>query len=822
MLQHLWNDVRYAARRLGAGPGFTAAAVLTIALGVGVNTGIFSVLNGLTLRELPMPDADQLVNIHQIVEGDESRRSEGSSSAFSTSEYRIYRDRAQTVTDILGYSAQQWSVSLGEEPSRRLSATFVTCNYFEVLRRPPVLGSGFTGQHCEPGAAPTIVLGHDVWSRAFGADPDIIGRDVVVNRRSFTVVGVAPQGMRGVGMMPVSAFLPIATQPMVTQSLDIYGDERTAWLALIGRRDGASVDQVRAELGVIATGIDRQRPPRETTLVVDRARPFSEPWLRPVLFAVGGVVMAAFGLVLLIACANVANLMLARASGRSREIAVRLSLGASRARIVQQLLTESMLLATAGGLLGSALAIASSQALFAFALSTLPVPELLIDASPDARVLAFSLALSLGTGIVCGLAPALHVSKPGLHNAMKQDAIEGSRGTGSRLRGTLVGIQVAVSMVLMIAAGLLLRGLNAAQNVEPGFAFENVSTASISLTEDYSDAERRAAFHLQFMERVRSQPGIDAVAQAAVLPLSASLRGSNVRLPGRDDPVFARVTSVSPGYFSLLDIPIVRGRTFTEAELTEGSTAVIVTEATARRFWPGQDPIGQTIITPRADYVTGGALGERNLEVVGVARDAQVTAIGQIPATFLYLPAIPQNEPVLYLLARSRVDSAATAAAIRAAAAELDPAVSVSVEPLEANFDLWRDLSRLVSTLSTSLGVLSLVLAAVGIYGVVAYAVARRIREIGIRIALGASAYSVVSLILTRTMRPVVIGAVVGLAAAAGISRVLSSVLFGVSPADPVALVGAALVVAGVSIAAGILPARRAAQIDPMRTLQYE
>jgi putative ABC transport system permease protein len=813
MLRHLLNDVRYAARRLSASPSFTAAAVITIALGVGINTGLFSVLNGIALRDLPAPDAGELVSIHQTW-------APGAAVRFTAEEYRAYRDGTETLSGILAYS-DGTTVTLGGDAPREITGTLVSCNYFEVLRHAPVLGPGLPSDCDTEGAMPTVVLGHDLWTTEFAADTGIVGREVQLNRQAFVVAGVAPEGMRGVDMMPVQFFAPLAAQPILDpEPLLFLSGGSLRWLVLLGRlADGASLGQVRAELGVIAARIDEAQrpPPRATTLAIDRARRLSDPGDRGETIAVGAVVMAAFGLVLLIACANVANLLLARATGRAREIAVRLSLGASRSRIVQQLLAESLLLAIAGGVLGSVLALWSVQSLLFLAIDALPpqYPEMAIDATPDARVLAFALLASIGSAVVFGLAPALQASKPDLHAAMKVDVTGMDRRSGARLRGTLVGLQVAVCMVLMIAAGLLLRGLATTQNVDPGFDYENVAVASFDLTAAGYDTARAAVFQRQLAERVDALPGVD-VAHTTLPPLYPGNFLMAARLGGQDQFFPLYYNDVSPTYFSLTGIPIVRGRAFTEADTAEGSRTIIVTEATARRFWPGLDPIGQTIEFPVSSSETV------SREVVGIARDTQIKRIGEVPSVYAYLPPTTNSQPRLQLLAKSDVGFAATASSIRDIARELDPALVVRVEPLEANLDLWRSLASLSSMLATALGALALVLAAVGIYGVVAYSVGRRAREIGIRIALGANARSVVSLMLKRTMRPVVIGAAVGLAAAMGVSQVLSSVLFGVSPVDPVALISAGVVVAGVAFAAGTLPARRAARVDPSRTLHYE
>jgi predicted permease len=497
---------------------------------------------------------------------------------------------------------------------------------------------------------------------------------------------------------------------------------------------------------------------------------------------------------------------------------IRLSLGASRARIVRQLLTESLLISIAGGLLGSVLGLWSLQALVALALPALLPPGipggLDLDLSPDSRVLSFALVLTLGTSIVFGLAPALHVSKPDLHAVIKQDtAGAGSSRRGGRLRGALVGVQVALCMSLMISAGLLLRGLYTTYTVDPGFDYRDVTAVSLEFGDGYDPGEA-ARLRQRLVVEVAALPGVDAVASATLAPLgSDEFFTIPVRLPDEGDNEFrpARLNAITPGFFSLLRIPIVRGRDFTDADIANGNTATspaIITETTARNFWPGDDPIGQTLL-----------YGNAPLRVVGVAADVQATSIGRIDPYYVYTPARVEQ----VLLVRSRVDFGTTASSIRTIARALDPSLPAArVLPLDANLAWWRGVSGTITTLGAGLGALALVLASVGIYGVVSYAVARRYREIGIRMALGASTRNVVGLILRQTMRPVVVGAVVGIAAAAAISGILSSVLFGVSPADPIGLGGAALVVLVVAFAAGLIAARPATAADPTVALRYE
>jgi putative ABC transport system permease protein len=487
--------------------------------------------------------------------------------------------------------------------------------------------------------------------------------------------------------------------------------------------------------------------------------------------------------------------------------------------VVRQLLTESMLIAIAGGLLGSVLALWSFQTLVGLVLPAVYPPEIPpvafdLNFSPDVRVLSFALILTLGTSLVFGVAPALHVSKPDLNGVIKQEtAGSGTSRRGGRLRGTLVGLQVALSMVLMIATGLLLRGLYTTYTIDLGFAYRDVSFLSFGT--DYGPA---SLLNQRLMDQVAALPGVQAVAFASQTPLGESMMGGAVRLPQESKQAgrFAEFDDVTPGYFSLLDIRIVRGRNFTDAESANarqqsGVRPVIVSETAARTFWGAKDPIGQRLLQ---DDMQGGDI---TLEVVGVAADAQLTSLGTV------VPYIYQvRGPGGVLLVKSRADFAATASGIRSLVRAGDPSAAFRVLPLEGNVQWWRGISRMVTTLGAGLGILALVLASIGIYGVVSFAVSRRFREIGIRMALGARALDVLRTILRQSLRPAAIGAVIGIAAAIAVSRILSSVLFGVSPADPIGLGGAALLVLVVALAAGVMAARPVTRADLTATLRYE
>jgi predicted permease len=813
----IWNDIRYSVRTLARNPGVTALAVAAIALGMGVNAGILTTLNGLLFRDLSAPDAHELVTVRQTIDRVPSRNSR--LGGFTTAEHRSLSAQTTTLSGVFGQS-DPTRTTLGGESPREIIGTIVTCEYFDVLRQPPAMGRALRAEDCELGAGPVVVLTHELWVAAFESDPDIVGRVIELNRQLFTVVGVAQEGTHAsFGIYRTQYFAPISAQPLLLPNEDTLSNDDLGWLSVVGRRT-ASIDEVRAELGVIAARLDAEQAGRTTTLSVERATALPG-FLRDMFVPVAAVLMVPFAFVLLIACANVANLLLARATARNREMAIRFSLGANRARVIRQLLTESVLISVAGGVLGSVLAVWAFQTLVSVVIPALTIPGLppfFIDASPDFRVIAVMTAVMLGTGVLFGLAPALQGSKPDLHAAIKQGTQGSGSRSGGRLQATLVGAQVATTMVLMVAVGLLLRGLTATQTTDVGFEIRDVAVASYDLQGGGYDPAEAVVFQRRLLDEVRTLPGVEGAAQAVTEPLNADAESAGIRLPTEERAQFrqANWNAVTRDYFDVVGIPIVRGRAFEDADMQDTSAVTIVTESTARNFWRDQDPIGQRLLWPV------GPDQDVALEVVGVARDAQVTAVGQAEPYYVYLPAAPRVAQSLRLVVKGSADFASTAAAIRAAAARLDAGLVVQVSPLEANLEYWRRLSGILTGLGASLGLLALTLGAVGIYGVVAYFVGRRTREIAIRLALGARSGQVLAMILRRTMRPVAVGAVVGLAGALALSRVLSSVLFGVSPFDPVGIGAAASFVLAVAFAAGFLPGRGAVRQQPLAALHYE
>jgi predicted permease len=815
-LEQLLQDACFGLRTMWRSPGLTVAAVLAIALGIGVNVGVFSVLNGVALRLLPIPRAEQVVSVNQIFHGRFTRNVHNGGNRFSYAEYLGYRDQNHVFSGLVAYEPEVEATLAGANV-QQLLGTATSCNYFEVLSEHPAHGRGFVDSDCAaPGENAVVVVSDELWRGRFAGDPSLVGKKIILNRTAYTVVGIARPGFTGTELIPSAFWAPITMQKALEPGLDRLADDNMSWLALLGRtRDGVTVQQVRADLDVIAGRMDGLHPGRTTSLAIHTATFFSSPEEREFLTPAASVVLAAFALVLLIACANVANLLLARASTRQKEIALRLSIGASRWRLVRQLLTESLLLSLAGGVLGSIIAFWSFHRVTQLVMSHLPhdLPSITLNVAPDLHVLAYALLLTLLTGIAFGLVPALQSSRFDLSTTMKGDGAAPGSGKKSKRfwLNTLVGSQVAICMVLLLAAGLLLRGLYYAQTVDPGFQEKNVAQVFLNLRTHGYDENRATAFMAHLRERIRGYPGVIDVAQAECAPLSHDFSADHFSVPGRPDKVPIEYNHVSPNYFSVVGIPIVRGRGFTSAE-TRDAHGIIVTESTARRLWPGEDPLGKILreSTGRED------------SVIGVAKDAQVSHLGELNTSYLYFPSRPADDSRTYVLVRYAPGVTEIANGIRNAAHSLDPDVSINVTRLEDNLEVWRAPSRIVTALSGTLGALALLLASIGIYGMVSYSVSRSVREIGIRMALGANGADVMHHVLWQAMRPLLIGGLVGVVMCAGVSGVLSSMMFGLSAHDPIAFISVPFFLMAVALLASFIPARRAMRVDPMVALRCE
>jgi len=817
-LEEFLQDIRFGLRTLRRSPSITIAAVLAIALGVGINVGIFSVLNGLALRLLPIPHAREVVSINQILHfrGRGNRFIHNNYSYVSWLEYREYRDHNHVFSGLAAYEPYVGATLAGGN-ARQILGTAASCNYFDVLEEHPVIGRGFADSDCSTsGANAVVILSDAMWRNQFGGDPAMVGKTIILNRNPYTIIGIARSGFTGTEPIPSAFWVPVTMDEALEPGQNRLANENMSWLAMLGRtRPGVSIATIRADLDVIAQRMNRQYSGRTVSLSIHAARFFSSPGEREFLIPVSLVILAAFALVLLIACANVANLLLARAWVRQKEIALRLALGAGRGRLVRQLLTESLLLSLAGGILGSIIACWSFMRLTGFISSHLPrnFPPIVLNTAPDLHVLFYAILLTLFTGVAFGLVPAIQSTRPELNSNMKADGASGASGNrkGRFLLKTLVGSQIAVCMVLLLAAGLLLRGLYYAQTVDPGFEIKGIATTFLNLRSQGYDQTRATQFMLRFVDVLRGLPGVTEVAQAECAPLAHDFSVDQFTLPGRLDQIPIEYNHVTPSYFSVTGIPIVRGRNFTSAE-THATPGVIVTESTARRLWADGDPLGRTLRD---------SSGHERI-VIGIAKDAQVSHLGESNSNYLYYPFASEDDTRSYVLVRYVAGFGDVAKGMRAAAHSIDPNLSMDVTPLDDNLEVWRVPSRIVAGLSCTLAALALMLCSIGVYGMVSYSVSRSVREIGIRLALGADRATVLRHVLSQSMRPVVVGGAVGVLLCVLVSGVLSSMMFGISAHDPIAFISVPCFLLSVATVATLIPARRAMNVDPAGALRCE
>ena len=817
-LQELAQDVRYAARTLRRQPGFLLVAVGTIALGIGVNASIFSILNSLLLRPLPAPDSQTLVSLYQKLDNAKARGFYGGLYRFSVPEFTTLRDNNHVLSGLAAYSPEVRV--LVDDNAQPTEGQVVSCNYFGVLEAPMALGRGFSARECEgEGSARLVVLGNDFWRRQYKSDPSIVGRIVRLNRVPVTVIGVAAPGFGGTDVVPAAFWAPLPMMNLLNggDAFVKFDTPNLSWLELIGRRsDGVDITAVSANLDVIEHQLDKQRPGVTSQLTVSRSTLLGAPNRRTAVMGAGAVVLIAMSMVLMIACANLANLMLARAIARGKEIAMRLALGASRGRIVRQLLTEALLIAAVGGAIGALLAFSSGAFLFRELLAHLPAgtPPIQLDVRADYHVLIYAFLLTVLTSVSFGLMPALRATRPDLNNLLKQEGAGLSVGRqGSRGRAVLIGGQVSFCMVLLLASGLMLRALLRAQTVDPGFNMRGVAVLSFDVARVGYNNAQAAAFNSAIMDRVRSLPGVQQSVLSFGTPLGDRHFVGGFVSPANHQTEGIAFLQVTPGFFSLVDIPILRGRDFSPSDVARGAEEVIVSESMARSFWPGEDPIGKNLKQDGSE--------KTSLQVVGVARDAEVGELGDRDRRFAYVSPRKADQWMMQtVMVRYNGDFSSISKSLQAAARSLDPGLKVDVAKLEDNLGPYRAISRLTAGVAGILGALALVLAMVGLYGTVAYGVNCRTREIGVRMALGATRLSVLKLLTLQAMRPVTIGACIGIVLCAAVSRVLSGMLLGVSPHDAITFTGVPALLLAISLVAAWLPARRALRVDPAVALR--
>ncbi len=816
-MEKLWQDLRYSARTLVKSPGFTVVAVLSLALGIGANTTIFSLISTLLLNPLPVRDVSELVALVTVDEKNPGV------NRVSFPNYEDFRDQNQVFSGVASYSFPNPVSMIVDQEPEQVFAQLVTGNYFDVLGVEPALGRAFFPEEDEtPGLNPVLVMNHGLWTRRFGGDPAILGNTLRLNGTAYTVVGIAPERFKGVNAIFGPDFwVPTMMHDQIMQAVlrDWFDDRRALFMNVAGRlKPGTSIVQADANVKTIASNLRAEYPKpnkgRSAKLV-----PLTEATIfgmRNIVVLGGTVLMTVVGLVLLIACSNVANLMLAKAATRRKEIAIRLSMGAARSRLVRQLLTESTLLALMGGTVGLLVAFWGRSLIWSI---RFPVAQFKLDLQFDARVLLFTLVASLLTGLIFGLAPALQSSRADLVDALNEETRTAGRSKRRlSFRNALVVGQVALSIVSLIAAGLFLRSLASAHEIDPGFESHNLAVLILNPGQSGYDQPRVEQYFDQVLDRARDLPGVRLASWSSQLPLfggfsrTVFIEGQEEKEEGGGILVVAPIVDV--GYFDTFGVSILRGRDFTLADREDSVPVAIINETMAERFWPDQDPLGKRFRFYGNDYYR---------EVVGIAETVKYVTLAEDPRACAYTPMRQNYSDSMVLYVRSEADPAAALAAVQHEVRDMDPEVPVTF-PSTVREVMDQSLlgRKLAAALLGVMGILALALASVGLYGVMAHSVNQRNREIGLRMALGARQPEVLTLILKQSMTLVGIGLGIGLAVTLAVSRSIESLLYGVHPADPLTFASISVIMLAVALVASFFPAHRASRVDPLVALRYE
>jgi predicted permease len=825
-VNNLGMDIRYALRGLRKSPAFAAIAVLTLALGIGANTAIFTVINAVFFHPVPVKDPASLVEVFTI----DQRKFFGLTNNFFPSSFPNAEDiqkRAQSFSGMTVYAfgATPVSMTVNGQPNQYF-AQLASGNFFDVLGVHAQLGRTFRPEEDrEAGAGPVVVLSHGFWQRVLASNPNVIGQDVLINGQGFTIIGVAPKGFQGTTVIGgPDMWIPLSMHDQILTGLSkqLFNERRFLGFSAVARmKEGARPEQAKAELQSIASDLATAFP------LANKGRSFTiQPLLESSIAAnqrdqfnrAGIMMMAVVGIVLIIACFNIANLLLARASGRKREISIRVAIGASRGRIVTQLLTEAMMLALAGGSLGLALALAGRDLMWRFRPPQLPADGM--DLSLDWHVMAFTFIVAIGTGLIFGLAPALQASRPDLVSELKERAGGDLRkGRRFNIRDLLISLQVAVCLIALVGAGLFLISLRNAREMDLGFDTRNLAMLSFDLGALNYDAARAREFERRALEAAQNAPGVKSATLSTTIPLFNGGFGRTLFREGEDSTNgqsghVTQFSVMSPEYLQTMGIPMLRGQGFDTTVREDTPRVAIINETAARQIWPNEDPIGKRFKFFRDTDLT---------KVIGIVRDSAYNTLGEEPRPYMYVPLVqnPNTSVTLYL--RTHGDPRSALNSVRMQIQGMDRNLPITnVWPIGEVISqaLWA--SSFGASLLTVFAMIAMALCAVGIYGVVGYSVGQRIREFGIRLALGAQPKDVLLMVLKQSTMIMAAGLVAGLVAAFLLARLIVTFLYGVNTNSPVAFLAMALVLAAVGVFASYIPARRAAKVDPMVALHYE
>jgi putative ABC transport system permease protein len=806
MFEELFQDLRYGLRILTKNPGFTIVAVLTLALGIGANTAIFSVVHAVLLRPLPFPEPDRLVIL-----AEKDHTGERMGAAYPN--YKDWSERAQSFEEMAATLAQSFNLTDVDKPVR-LQGRRVNWNFLQMLGVSPQLGRLFIREDDSPGAAPTALISNGLWKEQFGGDPGVIDRVIKIDGSQCTIIGVLPPGFEF--FRQDDLYVPIGLS--LTPQFGLLDRGNHFALYVLARlKEGVALEQAREEMEGLAAILEKEYPNTNSGngAITQRMADLLVDDIRPALM----VLLGAVGFVLLIACVNVANLMLARAAERQKEIGVRLALGAGRGRIIRQMLSESLLIAVLGGAAGLFIGMWVTDGLVALAPPNVPR---LGDVRLNETVLVFTLGVSVLTGLLFGLLPALQASGTNLQTVLKEGGRSSTGSMRERTRKVLLIAEVGLALVLLIGAGLMLRTVSRLMSVDPGFNAENLLTMRFILTESDYPEEKRRAFYDECKGRIEALPGVEQAALTLSLPIDGSNWNSvfiaaDKPVPPRAELPSSAFTPVSSNYFETLGVKMIKGRAFNESDQANSARVTVINETLARRIWPGEDPIGKQLKQGWPESKTP------MREVIGVVSDVKLNGVDRATPLQAYLPLSQEPSRSLALVARTRGNPLAIASTVEQTIRSIDKNLPVfSTRSMDQLLGGAVAQQRLTMVLLAGFAVIALLLAAVGIYGVMSYAVTQRTREIGIRMAMGARQRDVLRLIVGQGMTLTVVGVAIGLGAAFGLTHLMSSLLFGVSATDPLTYGVLTVLLTLVALAACYLPARRATRVDPMVALRYE